>query len=138
MPNEPKVNGNGHAKHPEQLSLVDQLIARAIGNGVALGAVGDPVSMTCPTLWDWISRVKIKDEWVKTPARITIQLTPGGVAVAIMDTALCTSMDVACTYLDEAFGALEKVITGPNPPLRVWDSKDPAFRKKRKDLLPGA
>lgn len=113
------------------MSHLDRLAAIAMGADVPLGHPEDTIRSECPTLWEVLARTKVNADRVKSPARITLQLTPGGVAVAVMDAGLAWSMDWATDHLLHAFQALEEVLKSPNPPIRIWDGKEPKLRKRR-------
>lgn len=121
------------AKDVRLISLLERATQIAIGQGVAFGAQDDPLKTAHPELWEWLSRTELGGGKVKSPARITIQLTPGGVAVALMDAGLACSMDVACTHCHDWPTALAEALNAPNPPMRFWDGKEPRVRTRRKD-----
>ena len=121
------------AKADKVLSLFERATQIAIGQNMKFGAEDDPLREPFPELWEWLTRTELGGGKVKAPARVTIQLTPGGVAVALMDAGLACSMDVACQYTTDWAEALSIALKSPNPPMRFWDGKEPRVRNRRKE-----
>lgn len=117
----------------EELSPLDRMVARALGEDVPLGTILDPVRTSCPTLWQCLSSTKAGADHLMAPARLSLSLTPGGVICGLSSQALAFSIDTSCVLLTEAFEAMEKALCGPAPAFRVWDGKDFRLRKKRKE-----
>lgn len=112
-------------------SALDRAIQQAIGQDRSLGRDDDPARKKYPTLWDWLSRLYVGRDHVKTPATLTVRLGPEGVIVTLTDRDLSCSFDVACNHLQDALAAIEAALSGPSPPMRSWGRKEPQLRKRR-------
>lgn len=116
-------------KEPK-LSALDRAIQSAIGEGRVLGREDDPARTKYPALWEWLSRVYIGIDRVRTPATVTITLGPEGVLVQVTDRDLSVSCGASCPHLDDALTALESSLTSAVPPVRSWGRKEPKLRKR--------
>ena len=111
-------------------SPLDRLLQRAAGNGVLLGSADDPARKTAPNVWEWLSRVDC-GEYLKEPARLTIQLVPGGVQASLSDSSLKVTVDASCASLAEVLAALEEALTRANPTIRSWGRGETVTLKKK-------
>lgn len=114
-----------------RVSSMDKLIQQAMGEGRAVGAPDDPAASSYPELWEWLSRIYIGRDRLKTPAVMTVQLAPEGVLVRLTDRDLCVSVEAGCKYLADALPALEVLLQGPTPPIKSWGKKEPQLRKRK-------
>jgi len=113
-----------------RLSALDRSIQTAIGDGRTVGDDDDPGKTKYPALWEWLSRIYIGLDRVRTPATITISLGPSGVLVNVNDRDLCVNCGSTCLHLDDAFMSLERALTSSVPPIRSYGKKEPRLRKK--------
>jgi len=113
-----------------RLSALDRAVQTAIGDGRVVGADDDPAKEKYPALWDWLSRIYIGLDRVRTPATLTIQLGPSGVLISLADRDLGVSCGAVCEHLDNALPAMEAALTATVPPLRSWGKKEPRLRKR--------
>lgn len=120
------------AKEKEKLSALDRLIAQAVGEGRVLGADDDPAMEKWPTVWEWLSRIYIGQDNVRTPSPITIRLVPEGVQVSIVDKDLQSAVEVVFRHLGECFDRLEKEMSRPDCPIKSWGRKEPKLRRRSK------
>jgi len=118
------------AKSEKKPSALDRAIAQAVGDGRTLGADADTAREKYPAVWEWMSRVYIGTDKVRTPASVTISLGPTGVLVRIADRDLMVSCGASCEFLDDALSALEKALTADVPPIVSWGKKEPRLRKR--------
>lgn len=113
-----------------RLSALDRAIQTAIGDGRTVGSDTDPGRDKYPALWEWLSRIYIGLDRVKTPATITIALGPTGVLISLSDRDLGVSCGAVCEHIDDSFAALERALTAAVAPVRSWGKKEPRLRKK--------
>lgn len=116
----------------DKLSTFDRIAQSAVGAGLVVGDVDDPVAKECPQLWRWMSETSAGDDHVKEPATLTVKLVPGGVLASLGDRTFGVSIDASCTTLSSVWQALEAVLCSPAPPIRQWPKHEIQLRKKRK------
>jgi len=119
------------AKSDKPLSKLDAFIGQAIGNDRTIGLPDDPAATAYPTLWDWLTRVTAGKDYIKQPARISVVLGPDGVLITLSDTDLTLSLDTSASHLDDVWRTLDAVLSGPNPPFKIWGKKQPTLRKRK-------
>jgi len=122
-----KSKGEDNGEH---LSALDRAVASAIGQGRAVGADNDPAKEKYPALWDWLSRIYIGIDRVRTPATMTLQLGPSGVLISLTDRDLGVSCGAVCEHMEDVFKAVEDALTSAVPPIRSWGKKEPRLRKR--------
>lgn len=120
---DPSANG-------KRLSALDRAVLSAMGDGRSVGADDDPARSAYPLLWEWLSKIYIGSDRVRTPASLTIQLGPGGVLISLSDRDLGVSCGSVCEHLDEALKAMEASLASAVPPIRSWGKKEPRLRKR--------
>lgn len=113
-----------------RVSALDRAIQTAMGTGRALGREDDPFRSKYPSVWDWLTRIYIGTNQVRTPATITIRLGPEGCLVSMRDVDLGVSVSAACPNLEDAYEALEAALTADVPPIQSWGKKEPRLRKR--------
>ena len=113
-----------------KLSALDRCIQTAIGDGRTVGDDDDPARTKYPNLWEWLSKIYIGLDRVRTPATITVSLGPAGVLVNINDRDLSVNCGATCLHLDDAFVALERALSATVAPIRSYGKKEPRLRKR--------
>jgi len=111
-------------------SALDRLVQSAMGQGRSVGRDDDPAKTEYPSVWDWLSRIYIGMDKVRTPAVINLRLGPEGVLVSMSDRDLGYTVDAVCPYLGDILKALEAALTAPIPPIKSWGKKEPRLRKR--------
>jgi len=117
-------------KEDKYASALDRAIQSAMGQGRVVGRDDDPAKTDFPALWDWMSRIYIGIDKVRTPAAISIRFGPEGILVSISDRDLGVSMDACCPHLGDVFKAIEAGLTAAIPPIKSWGKKEPKLRKR--------
>jgi len=119
------------AKSVQQLSAVDRAIAQALGDGLVLGREDDPAAKEFPQTWEWLRKVYVGKDRLKTPATLTIRLTPGGCLITLNDRDLAVAIDAACEHLGQALAALEAQLTGASTHVRTYGRREPSLRRRK-------
>lgn len=114
-----------------KLSSLDRAVAQALGEGKVIGRADDPAREKFPELWEWLSRVYIGKDRLKSPATLSISLGPEGVLIRLNDRDLATGCAAGAPFLEEAFAALESAMTGPHSNWTFWGKKEPQLKKRR-------
>lgn len=112
------------------MSALDRAIQSAVGDGRTLGRDDDPARVSLPNVWEWLTKIYIGLDRVRTPASIQIKLGPEGVLVSMSDRDLGVSVGASCTHLEGAMQALEAALTSDVPPVVSWGKKEPQLRKR--------
>ncbi len=129
-----KFNGKPKPKKEEELTILDRMMMKAIGDEQELGNPNDPIVSTCPNVFEAMTRTDAGENYVKTPATIRIAAGIGKWLITLTDMDLCYSREVAVESLLDAFTALEKGIVEGTDNRKVWGKRGVTLRKKRKPL----
>lgn len=113
------------------LSSLDRAIMQAMGEGRTIGREDDPAKDTFPQLWEWLSRIYVGKDRLKSPATVGISLAPEGVLVRLNDRDLGCGAAVVVAHLQDSFQALNAALEGPNPPFTFYGKKEPQLRKRK-------
>jgi len=122
--------GGSDGTAPKRLSALDRAIQTAMGTGRALGREDDPFRLAYPSVWDWLTRIYVGTNQVRTPATISVRLGPEGALVSMRDVDLGVSVSAACPNLNDVFAALEAALTADVPAIQSWGRKEPRLRKR--------
>jgi hypothetical protein len=114
----------------KRMSALDRAIQSAVGDGRTLGRDDDPARVALPALWEWLTKIYIGIDRVRTPATISIKLGPEGVLVSISDRDLGVSLGATCPHLAGALEALEAALTCEVPAVVSWGKKEPKLRRR--------
>lgn len=119
------------AKEPRPLSHLERLIGEAIGDRRAIGLPDDPAKDTMPVLWEWLTAITAGRDYVKQPAKVTITMGPDGCLISLTDPDLTLGLECSCPFLADALTTLNAVLSGPNPPFKLWGKRQPTLRKRK-------
>ena len=125
----PGTPGEPYSKKP--LSALERVLQQALGSGRELGAQDDPGKAKWPELWKWLTTIYVGPNHIKQPARLNISMGPEGVLVQLSDRDLACGIGISCPHLVDVFEALERALTGPNPPIQSWGKSEPKVRKRK-------
>jgi len=117
-------------KDDKYASALDKAILSAMGQGRSVGREDDPAKDEYPILWDWMSRIYIGIDRVRTPATIMIRLGPEGVLVSMTDRDLGYTVDTVCNHLGEVLQSIEAELHKAVPNIKSWGKKEPRLRKR--------
>ena len=121
---------DGVGTNGKRISALDRAVQSAMGEGRAVGSDHDPAREKYPVLWEWLSKIYIGVAHVRSPATVTLTLSPSGVQASVSDRDLGVSCSAVCEHLDDALSALEAALTSSVPPIRSWGKKEPKLRKR--------
>lgn len=114
------------------MSILKDIIAKRLGEGDANLPSDDEARSRWPNLWEFMTHTDAGDNKLKEPARITLSLGLGEWMIDLADQSLGVGLSAASATLQDAFDRLEKAMTAPNAPWRVWRGKDAIFKDKPK------
>lgn len=113
-------------------SVVERLIEQRSGDDETQLPPDETLRKECPETWKWLTWKGQGTPYVKEPAVVRITLGVGCWTVTISDGDAMVSMDVTSLRFQDIPQALEKALSGPNPPLKSWKGKEPHFRERKK------
>lgn len=126
----PTPQDNGQP--PEQrLSALDRAVQLAIGGEQKVGLTDDPLALSCPELWRWLTQINWGRDHIVTPAVITMRAGPEGMIAAVTHRDLGMSAEVCVPYAADCLKALEEAISGPHARVRTWGRQQGRLRKRR-------
>lgn len=119
-------------KPREELSPVERAVQIAIGEGRTFGNVSDPAREKFPTLWEWLTRAYLGQDYIKQPATMSIAANSAGFTVKLVDRDLSSSCIANTTNLEDAFAAIEVILANGQGGWTHWGKKEPHLRKRKK------
>jgi hypothetical protein len=118
-------------KKDKPLSVLDRLVLGTLADDLPLGSTEDPVAMTAPALWEWLTRTTAGKDHVMPAAVVSIALVSGGVQVTVNHRGLNQSFSVTCQYLSDWVTTAEAYLTGPTPSFKAYGRGQPKVKKRR-------
>lgn len=122
----PVVNGTA-----KPLSSMERAILMAMGENKVMGHVDDDAATKYPMLWEWLSKVYVGRDKLKTPASLSIRLGPDGALATLTDRDLGYSVEATSKTLEGLFDAIERQLRDNPSSLKAWGKKEANLRKRK-------
>lgn len=103
----------------------------AMGENKVMGHQDDPAANKYPNLWEWLSKVYVGRDKLKTPASLSIRLGPEGALATLTDRDLGYSVEATSPSLEGLFAAIEKQLSDNPAALKQWGKKESNLRKRK-------
>lgn len=103
----------------------------AMGDNKVMGHADDPAASKYPNLWEWLSKVYVGRDKLKTPASLSIRLGPDGALATLTDRDLGYSVEATSPTLEGLLAAIEAQLRDNPASLKSWGKKEAVLRKRK-------
>jgi len=113
------------------LSPYERAIQMAQGEGREVGLPDDPWASEYPNVWEAMTKLYIRTEFIKDPATLTFKAGPGGVVVTLNDRALRMSLECITPHTMEGLKRLEDSLASGRAAWKMSGKGEPQLKKRQ-------